>query len=162
MRYLFVVLIFTFFSCSQQKYLEISFDNVKHLSSGAYVWTDNDTIGQVVQVGLDVNQEPVVKISLYRDIFIPIESEFILTANMYGNRSIQIIPSTRKESINFETIQKGQSPLDTIDFSDLNRLTEAEYDSLVKNDSIFQLFDTVYQVLQTVREEKIKRDFEKK
>jgi ABC-type transporter Mla subunit MlaD len=128
--------------CSDSEYYKVQFENVDRLTTGDVVIIKGLEVGQVKALTLDNEKKVLATVWVGRDIKLTKGSTFMIRSEILGQRYIEITLSDNKELLDPNEIQRGYvEPLDT---TRGRALSAQEYDSLVKNDPVYKLADTLF------------------
>ena len=136
-------------ACSDSEYYKVQFDNVHHLDSGDKVYIKGLEVGEIKDMDLDDEKKILATIWVGRGIKLTKGSTFTIHADILRGKYVDINLGDSQEFLNPDQIHKGHiQPRDTTDF---RKLSKEERDSLVKNDPIYRLADTVFHMLRKSR-----------
>lgn len=139
-------------ACSDSEYYKVQFDNVDRLTSGDKVFIRGLEVGEIKDLAIDDEKKVLATVWVGRNIKLTKGSTFAIHSDIFGTRHLEINLSENQELMNPDEIQKGYvQPPDTTGF---RKLTKEEKDSLVKNDPVYRLADTVLHILRKRQDEK--------
>lgn len=140
------ILLLTLISCSDSEYYKVQFDNVDWLAEGDKVILKGLEVGQVKDLTIDNEKKVLATIWIGRGIKLTKGSTFTIHSEIPGIKHIEIGLADNQELMDPDEIQAGSvQPPDTTGF---RKLTAAERDSLVKNNPVFRLADTLMTILR--------------
>ena len=133
-----IFLIFLIASCSNnRKSINIKFQTVNGLKEQNLVFTQGVHIGEVESIKLE-EDSILVKVSIDKDIELPIDSKFkIVDLDLLGNKAIKIKLGESFERIQNEEIVVGIVEESTLNL-DLDKMLEQFLNPNSKQDSILQ------------------------
>jgi hypothetical protein len=94
-------------------------------------------VGIVKDFELNSDKKVIATIKLDKPLNIPDNSTFILTYDFLGTARLIIEPADNDRTMDFKTIQKGQTRKFQLDSTTIE-ITKEKYDSLLKYDSAFR------------------------
>jgi hypothetical protein len=142
-------------SCDSSNTFQIEFEQVDRLASGDIVILNKEKVGIVKDVKLNSDRKVIATIQLDKPLNIPDNSNFILTYDFLGTPQILIESADNEKTIDFKTIQKGQTRKIQFDSTNIE-LTKEKYDSLLKFDSAFRVNDSIVKTIFPLKEDKKK------
>ena len=142
-------------SCSHSREYKIKFDHVDRLDEGDNIFIRGVYVGQVKDVTVDEDKKILVKISITKDIKVTAGSKFILQSNVLGFQHIEIeLADVHNELVESGQLQIGEiKPVDTTGF---RKVTQEQYDSIIRANPGAEIADSILKVLRTVYKDKKK------
>ncbi|MBS1623282.1 MAG: MCE family protein [Bacteroidetes bacterium] len=119
MKSLLLLLVFSLglSSCSTKQVIFLKPDNAENIQQGNEVLINGLKIGEVDNVRLTADLQPLIKISIQPDIRIPVDSRFILSnQDLFGTKSIDVAPGKSAKLISSgDTMPLTYQPVTAID-----------------------------------------------
>jgi ABC-type transporter Mla subunit MlaD len=144
-------------SCSDSREYKIKFDHVERLEVGDKIFMRGVDVGKVVDLTEDKDKKALVTISITRDIKVTEGSKFILQSDFFGFQHVEI----ELANINHELIEPGQLQIGEVrpmDTTQLRKLTQEEYDSMLHANPGARMGDSLLKILRTIYKDKKKSD----
>lgn len=153
-RRLIFLLLIILTSCSDSREYKIQFDYVNRLKEGDEIFVRGVRVGQVEDLIVDENEKVLVTVSITKDIKVTKGSKFILQPD-FGFQHIEIeLADWDNESVEPGRLQVGEiRPMDTTGF---RKITQDEYDSIIRIYPGGQFADTILKVLKELYKDKRK------
>ncbi|MEP2772508.1 MAG: MlaD family protein [Fulvivirga sp.] len=137
-------------SCNDQRSIKVAFENADGLKTNSPVYLDSLKIGVISDLNMVRQDYIVATLNIDKGVQLPKSSKIQYEVDFLGNSYITILQS---DSItDYSKVISGYKALP--DTAEYKTLSQAELDSLLKNDPNGQLMDTVMKLLQVIGKNK--------
>jgi len=137
-------------SCNDQRTIMVAFKNGDGLKTNSPVYLDSLKIGVISDLNMVRHDHIVATLDINENVQLPKSSKIQYEVDFLGNCYIMILES---DSItDYSKVISGKKALQ--DTTEFKNLSQAELDSLLKNDPNKQLMDTVMKLMQVIGKNK--------